>query len=180
MMSEEATEHTPEVDKAIPVLTFQLAHQEYALPVTDVVQIIEMVTITSLPQTISAIPGVLNYRGEIVPVIDLRLKIGLPFKPYGLHTPIILVDFREHLLGLIVDNVQSVLEIDPTHIETNRVAVTDVMRQKENGQPVAPYVTSLAKVNRRIIPMLLVSALLNEQEHSQLLEQIEVPQEVDA
>lgn len=160
----------------LPVLTFYLANQEYALPVTAVVQIIEMVTITSLPQTIPAIPGVINYRGKIVPVMDLRLKVGLPYKPYGLHTPIILVDFRDGLLGLIVDSVNLVLDIDPRQIESNQMAIVDILQQQSKNQPLAAYVRQLAKVDRRIIPLLQVEALLSEQDHSHLTQHAEFPQ----
>lgn len=157
----------------IPVLTFQLADQEYALSVSDVVQIIEMVTITSLPEMNSSIPGVLNYRGNIVPVINMRLRFGLPFLPYGLHTPIILVEFHEHMLGLIVDNVQSVMDIDADQIDTNRMMIMNTIHQQDTYSPAATYITSLAKVNRRIVPVITTDKLLSKQDHEQVMQQAE-------
>jgi purine-binding chemotaxis protein CheW len=85
------------------IVTFCLGSQTYALPITPVRQIIEMVTITPLPQINHTVAGVINFHGTLAPVINLRRYLGLDEIPLQLHTPIILVNIFERVVGLIVD-----------------------------------------------------------------------------
>jgi purine-binding chemotaxis protein CheW len=91
------------------LMIFRLADQTYALPIESVIRIIEMVTITPIPQVGSAVEGVINVRGTAVPVINLRQHFGLPRVPLGLRSPIVLVRIREQMFGLIVDQVIDVI-----------------------------------------------------------------------
>jgi purine-binding chemotaxis protein CheW len=104
------------------LVTFGLGSQTYALPIAPVRQIIEMVTITPLPQINHTVAGVINFHGTLVPVINLRRHLSMDDAPLQLHTPIILVNISERLVGLIVDQVLDVLErtadqiIDPNNL----------------------------------------------------------------
>ncbi len=97
-------------------LTFLLAGEEYGLDVLRVREIIGMVCITKLPQTPDFVQGVINLRGRVIPVVDLRLRFGLPNKAYDDQTCIIVVDVGM-LTGIIVDSVQAVHNISATDIE---------------------------------------------------------------
>ncbi|MBE7471398.1 MAG: purine-binding chemotaxis protein CheW [Anaerolineales bacterium] len=154
------------------ILTFQLDGQVYGLPITDIAQIIEMVTLTHLPQAPAAIQGIINLHGKIVPVLDLRLRFGLPAQPYQLHTPIILADLKRQILGLIVDSVEEVLEIAGTDLETSDVILPTELIHAVNGTHPTTYLAGVAKVARRLIPLLKTEAILSQAEQSQLLEQI--------
>ena len=98
------------------LVAFQLDRQTYALPIEPIVQIIEMVAITPIPQVNPAVEGVINVRGTAVPVINLRCQLGLPEAKLQLHTPIILVQTGERMVGLIVDQVADVLNISADQI----------------------------------------------------------------
>ncbi len=105
------------------LVTFRLDRQTYALPIEPIVQIIEMVTITPIPQVNHSVEGVINVRGAPIPVVNLRRHLGLPEAklheskpPYGLHTPIILVQVGERTVGLIVDQVAEVLDVSASQI----------------------------------------------------------------
>ena len=98
------------------LVAFQLDRQTYALPIEPIVQIIEMVAITPIPQVNPAVEGVINVRGTAVPVINLRCQLGLPEAKLQLHTPIILVRTGERMVGLIVDQVADVLNISADQI----------------------------------------------------------------
>ena len=98
------------------LVAFQLDRQTYALPIEPIVQIIEMVAITPIPQVNPAVEGVINVRGTAVPVINLRCQLGLPEAKLQLHTPIILVRSGERMVGLIVDQVADVLNISADQI----------------------------------------------------------------
>jgi purine-binding chemotaxis protein CheW len=102
-------------------LTFTLADEDYGLEILKVREIIGMMDITSIPQTPSYVKGVINLRGKVIPVIDLRLKFGLPPIEYGERTCIIVVEVKTQSaalqMGVVVDTVSEVLNISGGDIE---------------------------------------------------------------
>jgi len=120
-------------EQQVTFVTFHLGSQTYALPITPVRQIIEMVTITPLPQVNHIVVGVINFHGAMVPVINMRRLLGLPEIPLHLHTPIILTNISERLIGLIVDEVLDVIEkpsqkiIDPSYILLKEMGETPLL-----------------------------------------------------
>lgn len=167
--------HGPDLADPSPrlaLLTFRLGGQVYGLAVTEVAQIIEMVTLTLLPQTPWAIQGVFNWHGKIVPVLDLRLRFGLPHKSYQLHTPIILTHLREYTLGLIVDWVEDVVEIPATDLETGETMIPSPLISPPPGSEQRSYWAGVAKVERRLIPILKIEVLLSLEEQTRLAAQV--------
>ncbi len=156
------------LNNALIFLTFRVADQTYGLPVTNVVRIIEMVTITQLPDMLETIQGIINLQGKAVPVMDLRHRFGLAHKAYGLHTPIILANIsdNDHMLGLIVDAVEDVLEISAKNLE-----VAETIVPAETTRPRATQAAPLAgvaKIDRQMILILNVGALLSQAENMKL------------
>lgn len=102
-------------------LTFALADEEYGLPVLRVREIIQMMDITEVPQVPPHIRGVLNLRGKVIPVIDLRIKFGLAQADVTSRTCIVVVEVAlassRVLMSLIVDRVSEVLNIVADEIE---------------------------------------------------------------
>jgi purine-binding chemotaxis protein CheW len=102
-------------------LTFTLANEDYGLEILKVREIIRILDITVIPQTPPFIKGVINLRGRVVPVIDLRLKFGLPSMDYGERTCIIVVEVTSEVgsvqVGVAVDSVSEVLTISGADIE---------------------------------------------------------------
>jgi purine-binding chemotaxis protein CheW len=102
-------------------LTFTLANEDYGLEILKVREIIRILDITVIPQTPPFIKGVINLRGRVVPVIDLRLKFGLPSMDYGERTCIIVVEVTSEVgsvqVGVGVDSVSEVLTISGADIE---------------------------------------------------------------
>ena len=98
-------------------LTFKLADEEYGLEILKVREIMGMMDITMVPQTPDYLKGVINLRGKVIPVIDLRLKFNMPECDYTKETCIIVVDVEEILMGIIVDTVSEVLDIGGAEIE---------------------------------------------------------------
>jgi len=99
-------------------LTFLLADEEYGLNILHVREIIGIMDITAVPQTSSFVRGVFNLRGKVIPVIDLRLKFGLPPTVYNEHTCIIVVDADawSGATGIIVDAVCEVHDISESAV----------------------------------------------------------------
>lgn len=97
-------------------LTFILKNEEYAISITQIIEIIGMQTITEIPKTPASVKGVINLRGKIIPIMDLRIKFGMEEKEYDERTCTIVVeidqDGEQRQIGLIVDTVNEVADIE--------------------------------------------------------------------
>jgi purine-binding chemotaxis protein CheW len=103
-------------------LTFGLGSEEYGLEILKVKEIIGVMNITCVPQTPRYVKGVINLRGKVIPVIDLRLKFGMDAMEYNDRTCIIVVDIagktgKKTVMGIVVDSVSEVLNIKGEEIE---------------------------------------------------------------
>ncbi len=98
-------------------LSFSLAAEEYGLDIMKVREIIKMMRMTSVPGTPDYVKGVINLRGKVIPVIDLRLKLDMPEIEYSKLTAIIVVQVSDTEVGLIVDRVIEVMDISAAQIE---------------------------------------------------------------
>jgi purine-binding chemotaxis protein CheW len=119
------------------LVTFRLERQTYALPIEPVVQIVEMVAITPIPHLSQVVEGVINVRGTVVPVVNLRRHLDLPEASPQLHTPIVLVQAGERVVGLIVDEVIDVLSLPGERITRS----ADILPQELGEVPVLQGVT---------------------------------------
>ncbi|MEJ5285102.1 MAG: chemotaxis protein CheW [Brevinematales bacterium] len=102
-------------------LIFSIENEHYAIPITKVQEVIRYVPITSLHETSNFLKGVINLRGRIIPVVDMRLKFGLQEKEYTDRTVFIIVEILGtkdlYHIGLAVDSVKDVVEIESEKIE---------------------------------------------------------------
>lgn len=98
-------------------LTFILGHEEYGLEILRVREIMGVVPIIALPQVPHFIKGVINLRGTVIPIVDLRLKFSLEEKEYTKETCIIVVNLGGRLTGIVVDAVSEVLDIAEQEID---------------------------------------------------------------
>lgn len=102
-------------------LTFRLCSEVFALDIGKVREVLDFTSVTKVPQTPEFMRGVINLRGSVVPVIDLRLKFGLEATPQTVNTCIIIteiaLDGETTVLGALADSVQEVLELEPEQIE---------------------------------------------------------------
>ncbi|WP_161597573.1 chemotaxis protein CheW [Fluviispira multicolorata] len=98
-------------------LSFQLGHEIFAVEIQCVSEIIGMDKITALPDTETYVKGVINLRGNIIPIMDLRLKLHLIETQYSKQTCIIIVDTSTNKVGIIVDAVQDVLDFNCKQID---------------------------------------------------------------
>ncbi|MCE5250232.1 chemotaxis protein CheW [bacterium] len=148
-------------------LTFKLADEEYGLEILKVKEIIGMMAVTTLPRTPKYVKGVINLRGKVIPVIDLRLKFGLDEKVYDEKTCIIVVEIGESgvnaHMGIIVDAVSEVLNVTIDELEpTPRFGValdTD-------------YILGMAKGKGTVRTLLDINKVLTAEELSLLTEKI--------
>jgi len=140
-------------------LTFQLANEEFGIRVLKVREIMGLQEITAVPQTPIHIRGVINLRGKVVPVVDLRLKFGLATAEYTQRTCIIVTqvqgDSGPVLMGIIVDGVSEVLNLTAAEIED-----TPDFGEEVTGQ----YLLGMAKVKGKVKILLDIDRALSTQD----------------
>lgn len=138
------------------VIVFKLGTEEYGIEVECVQTIERMLPITRVPKTYSFVKGVVNLRGVVIPVIDLRGRFGLPETEYTDQTRIIIVTVSEMQVGFIVDSANDVLDINEDNIETPPEIVGGVK---------AKYLRGVAKLeDERLLIMLNLHEVLNKNE----------------
>jgi purine-binding chemotaxis protein CheW len=102
-------------------LTFKLDDEVFALDITKVREVLDFTTVTKVPRTPEFMRGVINLRGSVVPVVDLRLKFGMSKTEKTVNTCIIIVEVKVDdettVLGALADSVQEVMDLEPGHIE---------------------------------------------------------------
>ncbi len=144
-------------------LTFHLGNEEFAIQVLRVREIMGVQEITAVPQTAGHVKGVINLRGKVIPVVDLRLKFGLPEMEYTQRTCIIVVQIQgeaEKLpIGVIVDAVSEVVTLQAGEIEDT----------PDFGNGAAtPYLLGLAKSKGKVNILLDIDQVLSSQDASGL------------
>ena len=139
------------VEETEHLATFQLDREEYGLPVRLVQEIIRVSQITQVPRAPRAIKGVINLRGRIIPVIDLRRQLGLGDVELQRATRIVVVTFEGRLLGLLVDSAQQVLRVPVSSIEA---APEEVVEIDSN------YIRGVAKLEDRLIILIDLATVL--------------------
>ncbi|RKY52462.1 MAG: chemotaxis protein CheW, partial [Candidatus Neomarinimicrobiota bacterium] len=122
-------------------LIFKIENEEYGIDINRIREIIGIQKITPLPNASGSLKGVINLRGTIVPVIDVRQEFNMKQKEYDYETSIIVTQINEKLVGLIVDSVSEVLDIPPEAIEK----LPEIEQRKENS-----FITGIAKAGDNI------------------------------
>ena len=140
-------------------LTFGLGKEEFAIQVLRVREIMGVQDITAVPQTPSYVKGVINLRGKVIPVVDLRLRFGLPEQEYTQRTCIVVVQIEQGatrmLTGVVVDEVSEVLTLQSGDIEDT----------PDFGRGVAtPYLLGMAKIKGKVKILLDINMVMTAQE----------------
>jgi len=140
-------------------LTFILEQEEYGIGILKVKEIIGMMPITTIPRTPEFVKGVINLRGKVIPVIDLRLKFSMEAIPYSERTCIIVVEIESQdstiLIGIVVDAVSEVLNIKKEEIEE-----TPVFGAKMDTE----YILGMAKMEGGVKILLDIDKVLSSKE----------------
>lgn len=141
-----------ESNKEMKVIVFQLMDKEYAVGVDVVESIEKLISITRVPKTPSYIKGVINLRGVVTPIVDLRERFGMEVKPLDDTSRIIIVSLEEFEVGLIVDAANDVIDIPVDSIEPQPEVV---------GSIESEFISGVAKVDKRLLVMLNLEKVLH-------------------
>ncbi|KXG43407.1 chemotaxis protein CheW [Tepidibacillus infernus] len=143
----------------IKVIVFRLGSEEYGVDVQQVKSIERMEHITRVPNTPPFVKGVINLRGVVIPIIDLRRRFSIEQKDYNESTRIIIVNVEEMEVGLIVDAANDVIDIPVQAIEPPPKVV---------GAVEAIYLRGVAKLSNRLLILLNLDKVLNVDEMKEL------------
>ncbi|MEF3255652.1 MAG: chemotaxis protein CheW, partial [Deferribacterales bacterium] len=137
----------------LQLVGFKLGDEEYAIDVLKIQEIIRLVEITSVPRTESYVMGVMNLRGKVIPVVDLRVRFNLEKSDFDKKTRIIVVRFEKENIGFVVDEVTQVVRINKSMIEPTPPLVGNI------GQE---YILGICKYDERLIILLDIDSLIYE------------------
>ncbi|MCE5279993.1 MAG: chemotaxis protein CheW [Planctomycetaceae bacterium] len=151
-------------ERAGKYLTFFLAEEEYGLEILRVREIIGMMDITAVPRTPEHVKGVINLRGKVIPVIDLRLKFSMPSVEQTEQTCIIVVDVGRIEMGIMVDKVSEVLDIGAAEIEDTPSFGLDVDTE---------FILGMGKTNGKVTILLDITRVLSGSEAAGVVEQVQ-------
>jgi purine-binding chemotaxis protein CheW len=138
----------------IQLVGFQLDHEDYAIAITKIQEIILMKPITRIPQVPDFIEGLINLRGSVIPIINLRKRFGLAPREVDDETRTIVVNIHDKTVGCIVDAVTQVMRINGDQIQPPPLSMLAVAHQ---------YISGLARLDDRLLIILDIDRLFDEQ-----------------
>jgi purine-binding chemotaxis protein CheW len=137
----------------LQLVTFELAGEEFAVDILAVHEIKRMMELTRVPQSPPDVDGVINLRGKIIPVVDLRRKFGFPVQERTSHNRIIVVEVAKRVLGFIVDRVNQPLYLERARVEPAPAMVCSIE---------SDFIAGVGKLEDRLIILLDMQRLFRE------------------
>jgi purine-binding chemotaxis protein CheW len=150
--------HT-QTGEQLQLVTFCVNNEQYAVDILRVQEINRMLTITQVPQSPPGVEGVINLRGRIIPIMDLRVRFGMPKGERTEESRIMVVEAGGAIVGFIVDKVHEVLRIGRSTVDPAPTMSSTVESR---------YIEGVAKLADRLIILLDLDALLSEQSVTQI------------
>jgi len=139
------------IDELLQLVSFRIADEEFGVDIIKVQEIIRMVDITRVPNTPHYVIGVINLRGKVIPIIDMRRRLNLKETPYTKDTRIVVVEEENKIVGFIVDSVSEVLRISSSVLEPPPPMVSGIS---------SDFITSIAKLEGRLLILLDLEKVL--------------------
>jgi purine-binding chemotaxis protein CheW len=146
--------HTP-MAEVLQLVTFTLGNEEYAVDILKVQEINRMADIAKVPNSPSYVEGVINLRGRVIPVVNLRRRFGLGEKDRDARSRIVIMDVQGVTMGLVVDSVSEVLRIPSGIVEATPPMASDVSTE---------FIRGIAKLEDRLIILIDMDKLIERPE----------------
>ena len=144
-----------ELSTAQRYLTFFVEDEQYGIDISKIKEIIAPINITHIPKTPDYVKGVINLRGSIIPVVDIRLKFDMQEREIDMNTAIIIYEVSKASIGFIVDQVEDVLSIDSEHI-------SEAPRFGSNID--TSYIENVAEVDKDVVMLLNLEKIFETEE----------------
>jgi len=143
-----------DTDRLVQLVGFSLGDEEYGLDIRKIQEINRMTEITWVPRTPEFVMGVINLRGKVIPVINLRKRFGLPSKERTKDTRIIIVEIKDRVVGILVDSVSEVIRIPDSTIEPAPDIVMGIDTQ---------YIDGIDKLRDKLLILLNIDKVLSRE-----------------
>lgn len=151
------TEQTPETACGADIsqiVSFRLANEEYGIDIMNVQEIILVGQVTEMPQVPGYLRGLINLRGHVIPIVDLRLRLGLEAAAATEHTRILVLNVNTKTVGVVVDAVDEVLSVDSVELEPTPAGVAGAGEE---------FVTGLLKFEEKLLILLNLERIVEEE-----------------
>jgi purine-binding chemotaxis protein CheW len=148
-------------EEMLQLVSFTLGGEEFGVDILRVQEINRMVMVTAVPNSPSFVDGVINLRGKVIPIIDLRTRFGMPRKEHDKNTRIIVIELKNNIVGFVVDAVSEVLRILRSVTEPPPAVVAGIH---------ADYITAVGKLEDRLLILLDLEKVFSVEEHMTLKE----------
>ncbi|MCS7053494.1 MAG: chemotaxis protein CheW [Ignavibacterium sp.] len=148
-----------EVDEILQLVSFKIGNEEFGIDILKVEEIIRIISITKIPNAPEFIEGVVNLRGRVIPVVNLRTRLGFERKEFDNQTRVIVVEVNGSTLGFIVDSVREVLRIPKSITEPPPALTTSINTE---------YITAVGKLEDRLLILLDLEKVLTNQQKEEL------------
>ena len=139
-------------DVLLQLVTFSTGDEEFGVDILRVQEIIRTMAITKVPKAPEFVEGVINLRGKVIPIIDLRRRFGLQSKAHDKHTRIIVIEINTMIVGFVVDSVSEVLRIPASTVEPPPPVVAGLESE---------YISGVGKLEDRLLILLDLDRLLS-------------------
>jgi purine-binding chemotaxis protein CheW len=139
----------------LQLVTFAISEEEFGIDILRVQEIIRIMPITKVPNSPPAVEGVINLRGKVIPVIDLRKRFGMEPREHDSHTRIIVIEMHAMIVGFVVDGVSEVLRIQSSTVEPPPAVVAGIESE---------YIKGVGKLEDRLLILLDLDKLLTSEE----------------
>ncbi|MFU2210246.1 chemotaxis protein CheW [Desulfovibrio sp. JY] len=143
----------------LQLVTFSIGEEEFGVDILSVQEIIRMMDITKVPRAPDFVEGVINLRGKVIPIIDLRRRFGLSTRDHDKHTRIIVIEINNMIVGFVVDSVSEVLRIPASTVEPPPPVVSGLESE---------YISGVGKLEDRLLILLDLDKLLSGEERDML------------
>ena len=144
----------------LQMVTFKIGEEEFGVDILRVQEIIRIMEITRVPKAPHFVEGVINLRGRVIPIIDLRRRFGLTAREHDKDTRIIVIEINKMIVGFVVDAVHEVLRIPADTVEPPPPAVM--------GGVDSEYIKGVGKLDDRLLILLDLDRLLSQEEQMEL------------
>ena len=144
----------------LQMVTFKIGEEEFGVDILRVQEIIRIMEITRVPKAPHFVEGVINLRGRVIPIIDLRRRFGLTAREHDKDTRIIVIEINNMIVGFVVDAVHEVLRIPADTVEPPPPAVM--------GGVDSEYIKGVGKLDDRLLILLDLDRLLSQEEQMEL------------
>jgi len=158
-MASEHQDHKDRENDLLQLVTFHIGDEEFGVEILKVQEIIRMMGITRVPKAPDFVEGVINLRGKVIPIVDLRKRFGMATQDHDKHTRIIVIEINKVIVGFVVDSVSEVLRIPSSTVEPPPPIISGIESE---------YISGVGKLADRLLILLDLDRLLSKGEQNML------------